>query len=147
MRRTSSCVLSESYQYVRVTKQKRGREKQLFVSYQTFKPIYKDRLAGWISVCLKEVNEGVKESDLRLHAPSTRSLAYLGLCSKGLHWNQLYKQLFWARESTFSSFYLKDVWSAEYSSFVERWFPIRTIPSHNWRIHGDECVSIIIPLH
>ena len=99
--------------YVKATKRKRGDEKQLFVSYQNFRPISKERLSKWITGGLKEVCDGSSQSDVRLNAHSTRSLASSWALYQGASLESIVQAAFWARESTFSSFYLKDVWGAE----------------------------------
>ena len=99
--------------YVKATKRKRGDEKQLFVSYQNFRPISKERLSKWITGGLKEVYDGSSQSDVRLNAHSTRSLASSWALYQGASLESIVQAAFWARESTFSSFYLKDVWGAE----------------------------------
>jgi integrase len=107
------CPVRALKRYVKVTRNKRGDEKQLFVSYQSFKPISKDRLSKWISGCIKEAYDGAKAEDLRIYAHSTRSLSTSWALYQGASLETIIQAAFWARESTFSSFYLKDVWTAE----------------------------------
>lgn len=99
--------------YVKATKRRRDDQEQLFVSFQTFKPISKERLSKWITGGLREIYSDASESDLRLNAHSTRSLASSWALYQGASLDSIVKAAFWARESTFSSFYLKDVWGAE----------------------------------
>jgi len=101
------CPVRVLKHYVKATKQRRGNEKQLFVSYQSFKAISKERLSKWISGCLKEIYEGAKGADLKLHAHSTRSLAASWALYQGASLESIIQAAFWARESTFSSFLLE----------------------------------------
>lgn len=99
--------------YVRTTKSLRGKEKQLFISYQNHKPISKERLSNWITDTIKFAYENAKEADLRLHAHSTRSLSSSWALFQGASIESIVQAAFWVRETTFTSFYLRDVLSKE----------------------------------
>jgi integrase len=99
--------------YVKKTRRVRNKEKQLFLSYQNHKPISKERMSNWIVETIRYAYGSAKEADFRLHAHSTRSLSTSWALFQGASMESIVQAAFWVNESTFSSFYLRDVLSSE----------------------------------
>ena len=98
------CVVAAIREYIRRTKDLRGTETQLFISYQKpYGPISKSTVARWIRDVLHRA--GVDTSLFGAH--STRAASTSAAVAKGTPMDTVLKAAGWSGGSTFSKFYKK----------------------------------------
>ena len=102
--------------YIKRTAQLRRSAKQLFLTYKKGEvhKASKATLARWIVETVKLAYKKAHRGDLKIaKAHDTRSLATSWALFQGVDLKQIMRAAFWSTETTFTSFYLKDVLSAE----------------------------------
>lgn len=98
------CIVSVLKEYLRRTKEFRGCEDKLLLSYQKpYKPISKDTLARWMRDVLTRANVDTQV----FGAHSTRAASTSAAASRGVPMDVILKAAGWSSESTFSRFYHK----------------------------------------
>ena len=98
--------------YVDKTQSRRGDKTQLFLTYQPGRcvPASKDSIARWIVTVVKACYESAGDQDITLaRAHDTRRLSTSWALFSGAPVSDILKAAHWAQETTFTSFYLKDV--------------------------------------
>ena len=94
-------------EYIRRTKDLRGAETQLFVSYQKpYGPVSKSTVARWIRDVLHRGNSNAVDTS-RFGAHSTRSASTSAAVVKGTPMDTVLKAAGWSGGSTFSKYYMK----------------------------------------
>ena len=101
------CVVAAIKEYIRRTKDLRGAETQLFVSYQKpYGPVSKSTVARWIRDVLHRGNSNAVDTS-RFGAHSTRSASTSAAVVKGTPMDTVLKAAGWSSGSTFSKYYKK----------------------------------------
>ena len=98
--------------YLKATENLRGNTKQLFITFKTnnHKPATRDTLARWIVQTVKMTYESSDENDaIMVKAHDTRSLSSSWALFQGTPLNEIMEAASWAVNTTFTSFYLRDI--------------------------------------
>ena len=101
------CPCRALKRYLKATEGLRAGSKKLFISYKTHKPITRDTISNWIVKTIKmsyDNLEGVRAHDVR-------SLSTSWALFKSVPVNEIMEAASWKAETTFTSFYLKDMCS------------------------------------
>ena len=99
------CIVSVLKEYLRRTKEIRGEENKLLLSYQVpHKPVSKNTLARW----LRQVLNGAGVDIALFSAHSTRAASTSAALSSGVPVDVVLRAAGWCSESTFTRFYRKE---------------------------------------
>ena len=98
--------------YLKRTKALRDSESRLFLTFNkgSVQGASKDTIARWIVETVKTVYGLAKEDDFTLaRAHDTRALSTSWALFQGVNLNEIMRAAFWSAETTFTTFYMKDV--------------------------------------
>ena len=103
---TNICIKAVLSKYLEMTKDKRGRETQLLISFQKpFKPVTVDTLSRWIKTIMSQA--GIDIDRFKPYSGRTASTSAAKAASVPIH--TIMAAADWSRESTFAKFYNKAV--------------------------------------
>ena len=112
--RPEVCVFECIKQYLIQTKNIRGSHKQLFISFvKPHKPVGSETISRWVKHILN-----LAGINCNITAHSTRSVSASTAAATGVPIDQILKTGGWARESTFTRFYKKEV-KKDFCTFIQ----------------------------
>ena len=103
---TNICIKAVLSKYLEMTKDKRGRETQLLISFQKrFKPVTVDTLSRWIKTIMSQA--GIDIDRFKPYSGRAASTSAAKATNVPIH--TIMAAAGWSRESTFAKFYNKAV--------------------------------------
>ena len=98
------CIVTHLQEYINRTKEIRGSNSQLFLSYiKPFRPVTKATIARWVKMVLNDA--GIDISTYSAH--SSRAAATSHAKQQGLSLSEIMKTAGWTSSSVFERFYHK----------------------------------------